>query len=485
MPDRPNLVFINVDQMRADCLGAAGHPVVETPNLDAMVRSGVLFSQAYTAVPSCIAARAAMLTGLSQRSHGRVGYRDGVPWDYEITLPGELAKAGYHTQGIGKMHFHPSRNLCGFHNVVLHDGYLHFNRKHTKVYEQHDDYTPWLKQHIGHDIDYIDHGINCNSWVARPWHLPEYLHPTNWVVTQAIDFLRRRDPRKPFFLWMSFVRPHAPLDPPQVYFDQYIQQDIPSPPIGDWAETEDPQHFGWIPDTTRGILDPRAQHRAMAAYYALITHIDHQIGRFMEVLGEYEQLHNTLFLFASDHGELLGDHNLFRKALPYDGSARVPFLIRFPRSMGISSSMTIDKPVELRDILPTFLDAAGVAIPESIEGQSLIPICRGDNNHWREYVHGEHAYGANSNHYVTNGREKYIWFSQTGQEQFFDIASDPQELHDLASDPRYQGRIAYWRQVLIRELEGREEGYTDGERLIPGRPARACLSHILPEAEGS
>lgn len=191
---RPNLLLITVDQMRGDCLSILDHPVVETPNLDQLARRGMLFRNAYSSTPTCVPARAALFTGMSPRSHGRVGYEEKVPWNYEHTLPGELAKAGYHTQCVGKMHVDPARSLLGFHNVVLHDGYLHHNRfKHTNtVTESHDscdDYLPWLRERAGASTDLIDLGLDCNSsTIALPWHLPEALHPTNWVVTQSIDF---------------------------------------------------------------------------------------------------------------------------------------------------------------------------------------------------------------------------------------------------------------------------------------------------------
>jgi len=474
--EKPNVVFITCDQLRGDCLGIE-HPIVETPYLDGLARSGVVFERAYSAVPSCIAARAAILTGMSQRKHGRVGYQDSVNWDYPVTLPGEFAKAGYHTQGIGKMHFHPSRSLCGFHNVVLHDGYLHVNRTIEKPYENYDDYVPWLRQQTGKAFDLLDHGIGCNSWVARPWHLEEHLHPTNWVVTQSIDFLRRRDPRKPFFLWMSFVRPHAPLDPPQVYFDQYINQDLPMPPVGKWADKDDLERWGLVPDTGKGLIDKRALHRAMAAYYALVTHVDHQIGRFLEALNESRELDNTVILFTSDHGELLGDHNLFRKALPYEGSARVPFILRLP-SNGRDAGKTIDNPVELRDVLPTLLQAAGLPIPDTIDGKSVIPLYNEEVVPWREYIHGEHSYGKDSNHWLVSKSEKYVWYSQTGEEQLFDLALDPRELRNLAVDPVWADHLRYWRSRLVKELEGREEGYSDGKELIVGKTPKACLSHV-------
>ncbi|WP_409348487.1 arylsulfatase [Paenibacillus glucanolyticus] len=486
---RPNVLLITVDQMRYDCLSIAGHPVVETPNLDELARTGVRFSRAYSATPTCVPARAAIFTGQSQRAHGRVGYQDSVPWNYKETLPGELAQAGYHTQCIGKMHVYPARHLMGFHNVMLHDGYLHHNRNNHSIpvqqhYDQVDDYVQWLRERVP-GADMIDLGLDCNSsTVARPWHLVEMQHPTNWVVTQSIDFLRRWDPGKPFFLWMSFVRPHPPFDPPQAYLDLYEDADLPEPPVGDWARTEDPELAGYSPITGRGLVPKRRLRKAMAAYYALITHLDHQIGRFLQSLNEYGELHNTVILFTSDHGELLGDHHLFRKSLPYEGSTHVPFIVNDPGNrLGLKRGAVSDSVVELRDIMPSLLEAAGVPVPETVEGKSIWRLALAENEGqidpaWRQHLHGEHAQGAQSHHWVTDGKEKYIWFSQTGEEQFFDLVHDPKELHNAITDEDCQERIRHWRVVLMQELDGREEGYTDGERLITGKKPITVLSHI-------
>lgn len=197
---KPNILLITVEQMRFDCLHYLNHPVVQTPNLDHLAAKGATFTSAYSATPSCVPARASIITGMSQRNHGRVGCQDKVPWTYEHTLLGELARAGYHTQCIAKMHVYPTRNLCGFHHIELHDGYMHYNRDRASSsalewWDNTDDYLPWLRERTGHEQGIMDNGLDCNaSVVARPWHLDEKYHPTNWTVTRSIDFLRRRDP---------------------------------------------------------------------------------------------------------------------------------------------------------------------------------------------------------------------------------------------------------------------------------------------------
>jgi arylsulfatase A-like enzyme len=141
-----------------------------------------------------------------------------------------------------------------------------------------------------------------------------------------------------------------------------------------------------------------------------------------------------------------------------------------------------DQVVEHRDVMPTLLDCAGLPVPDSVEGRSVLPIARGDEIDWREHIHGEHPVLGQSPHWITDGHEKYIWFSGTGHEQLFDLDDDPQELHDLAADPAWADRVAHWRHVLIEELLGREEGFTDGKRLIPGQPVKHCLSCLDGES---
>lgn len=483
-PDqRPNIILINVDQWRGDCLSIGGHPVVETPYLDQLATEGARFTRAYSATPTCIPARAALHTGLSQRTHGRVGYRDGVPWNYQTTLAGEFTRHGYQTQAVGKMHVYPERSQMGFQNVILHDGFLHFGRQRERNLDLTDDYLPWLRNRLGREADHFDHGINCNSQVARPWDKPEDTHPTNWVASQSIDFLRRRDPRKAFFLYVSFHRPHPPYDPPAWAFEQYVNREMPQPPIGDWVDYLAPFDDSERADPQRGRLNAARLQRARAGYYGHITHIDHQINRFVESLHEYGVRDNSYICFVSDHGEQLGDHHLFRKTTPYQGSAHVPLLLHAPKDSGIERGCVRDEVVELRDIMPTLLDCAGLPIPDSIEGRSFLPIARNEDNGnraWRKYLHGEHTGFGGSIQWCTDGHQKYVWFSKDGHEQLFDLDNDPQEKHDLARESNHQAHLSHWRERLIAELTDREEGFVDDGDLIPGQPVSPVLSHIIP-----
>lgn len=476
MTTRPNILVLMVDQWRGDCLSAAGHPVVRTPYLDRFAAHGTRFTHAYSASPTCIPARASLHTGMSAASHGRVGYQDLVPWNYDVTMAGELTRAGYQTQAVGKMHVYPERTQLGFQNVILHSptGIVRTARQQGKDPGLVDDYLPWLRQQLGRDATYFDHGLDSNSYVARPWDKPEHTHPTNFVATQAADFLRRRDQRKPFFLFASFNAPHPPYDPPDWAFQQYLDAPMPDPPMGDWqdyyAEFEDSAN----PSAGVAQIDETTLRRARAGYFGHISHVDQQVAYLLAELDHHGVAADTYICFISDHGEMLGDHHMFRKGYPYEGAARIPMLLAGP---GLEPGQVSDELVELRDIMPTLLECAGVPVPSQVEGRSLLDAARGGSEPVREYLHGEHIMFGQSLQWLTDSHTKYVWLSGSGREQLFDLDGDPHETHDLALEPAWVETLTCWRTRLIQELIGREEGFTDGHDLVAGRPVSPCLSH--------
>jgi arylsulfatase A-like enzyme len=291
------------------------------------------------------------------------------------------------------------------------------------------------------------------------------------VATRSIEFLRERDVDRPFFLYASFHRPHPPYDPPEWAFQQYIDQPMPDPPVGDWTDLWKQYEDSVSPESPVAQYDPRLLQRARAGYYGHMSHIDQQIERLLEELGAQGIRDNTVICFVSDHGELMGDHHLYRKSLPYEGSAHVPFAISGP---GIPAGVRAEV-VELRDVFPTLLDAAGVKVPETLDGRSVLPLARGEQIPWRAELHGEHTAFGQSIQWLTDGTEKYIWFSGTGAEQLFDLAADPQERHDLGRDPAATHRLARWRARMVDALADRPEGFVDGARLVAGRPVNEVL----------
>jgi arylsulfatase A-like enzyme len=210
-----------------------------------------------------------------------------------------------------------------------------------------------------------------------------------------------------------------------------------------------------------------------------MTHICHQLNRFSETLDDLGLQKDTWFCFVSDHGEMMGDHDLFRKGFPYEGSSRVPFLLKGPWGQKrFKPGTVVSEPVELRDVMPSLLELAGLPVPGQVEGKSVLALMDGRSGEWRSELFGEHLLFGQAIHWGTSAGEKYVWFSGTGREQLFDLDKDPLELRDLAGRKASMGRVKKWRALLAEELRGREEGFSDGRKLIPGRPVSATLSHI-------
>lgn len=457
MSEQPNVVLIISDQFRADCLSIEGHPIVQTPWLDSIAGGGVRCRKAYTACPVCVPARRTLMTGQRPRTHGLFNNRNvGLPGN-PTTLAQAFQNAGYQTHRAGKMHigFNEKEPGVGFETV----GAL---KPEALTKDQ---------GAVRQDMGMMDatQGASKNGWVVRHWPFPEHEHRAKRLTDNAMNFLEHRDRDRPFFLNVSYLEPHPPLLPPLPYFEDCMRRELPEPPVGDWARVFDAPKHGLDPEACRVCLPPELQRRYQAAYYAQINHLDHEIGRIIYYIRRNFSK-NTIVAFCADHGEMLGDHQWTRKQTPYQASARIPWLMQFPADMGIDAETVCDLPIELMDMMPTLLDAAGLPVPDSVEGTSLMPHLRGEKSEWREYLHGEccNMGGQGTGmQYLTDGRWKYIWLPGWNREQLFDLANDPQELYDLVDDPAHSNELAKWRKRMIDELAGRTEGFTDGEGLIP------------------
>ncbi len=464
---KPNIILLTTDQQRGDCIGIDENApdCLQTPNLDALAAQGARFRRGYSECPSCVPARRSLMTGTAPAAQGMVGMLSSN-FNPPHTLAGELQKAGYQTFLSGKLHLPPRGKRFGFEQQALTDTSSALD----------DAYALWLKQqHHRSEVDLGgSHGIESNGWVSIPTHLPTDQTHTYFCVSKAIEFLKiHRDPTAPFFLNLSLVDPHPPFAPPQPYYDRYINRTLPAPVIGDWATSaNDETSKGYKTDAWRIKLDPYSMQTCRAGYYAAINFVDDQIGRFLNFLKRNSLWENTWILFTSDHGEMLGDHNLFRKTFAYEGSARVPFLIHAPRNQALAPTVS-DCPVGLQDVLPTLLDIAGLSAPAACTGKSLLPILRRQTTSVRDVLHGEHAgqYSYDTGvHYLISDRYKYIWYSQLGLEHLFDLQSDPDELKDLARTPDAPALLAPWRDRLITILKDRPEGFVKDNTLTPGAP---------------
>jgi len=459
---QPHVLLLMADQFRADCLGAAGHPCVLTPNLDRIARDGILCDRAYSSTPSCTPARSGLLTGLTPWHHGMLGYGQ-VAVRYENELPQMMREAGYHTLGIGKMHYHPQRNPHGFHQTILDES----GRVEAPDFES--DYRKWFREAApGRDPDAT--AIGWNDHRAAPYALPERLHPTRWTGDRAVEFLEGYEAGQPFFLKVSFARPHSPYDPPRRFFDRYADADIPPAYLGDWAEPNAMRGRESFPDDlARGDLGPEVVRRSRQGYYGSVAFIDDQIGRILDVLRKRGFLDDALILFTSDHGDMTGDHYLWRKTFAYEASARVPMLVRWPEWLvSAERGRRVSELVELRDVLPTCLAAAnGSYDPSRFDGRSLLELVTAETSDWRGTLDLEHStcyWPENQWTGVTDGRFKYVYYAPTGQQQLFDLEADPHEVHDLVLDPESATLVAEWRARMVETLAERGEPYVvDGD----------------------
>lgn len=459
--ERPDILLIMPDQMRGDCLSIVGHPVVQTPQFDALARQGMLFRRAYSTVPSCIPARFALLTGLAPQTSGSVGF--AAPPIRTPTLPGALVAAGYATVLVGRnMHQGPKSGDCGYQRQIL-----------GSTYVADDDYDRYLKavapQSGGIRKVVGKTRLNFNLWPAAPWPLADDQHPTAWIARQSRQVVESTPPGTPLFLTASFYAPHPPLFPPQKYFDAYAAKKLPAPARGAWVDWN-----GLAPDGDkqghRVRLEGEPLRHAQAGYFGLIEHLDHEVGPLIAEFRSRSEKAGRAWLVAvtSDHGEMLGDHGYFRKCEPYEGAANIPFIIAGSPALRLQQGARCDRPVCLEDLLPTLLELAQAPCPP-VDGRTLVPALRGQPSAVREWLHFEHApcYGpAQAFHALTDGRFKYIWRPADGAEQLFDLTNDPREEHDLSGQPL----VTTWRTRLVTRLAERPEGFSDGRRLISGRP---------------
>lgn len=459
-PNAPHIIMIIADQHRGDALGCAGNKAIITPNLDRLASQGNLYTNAYSSTPSSTPARAGLLTGMSPWRHGMLGYGN-VAEHYPCEMPQMLRDLGYMTMGIGKMHWRPQTALHGFHTTILDAS----NRRESQYFIS--DYHRWFyTQSFGTNPDAT--GLGWNDHAARAYALPERLHPTQWTGDVAIETIKNYASDAPLFLKVSFARPHSPYDPPQRVLSKYDGVEIPLP-----------FHASWSNDVGAGV-DPLEDKIAPFGnfgdnyavntrrhYYAAITFIDEQVGRIIEELKARGMYDNALICYVSDHGDMMGDHNHWRKTYAYEGSAAIPYIVKFPQqsSTAVKSGEKIENPVELRDLLPTFLALNNASQPAQMDGMPLTELVTKKEPKWRKYIDLEHSTCYSEHNYwsaLTDGKIKYIWFFNDGSEQLFDLEKDPQEMNNLTADKRYASKLESLRSAMANHLAERGDEWSKG-----------------------
>lgn len=464
--EKPNIIFIITDQQRADAIGCSGNDRIITPNIDSLADDGYYFSNGYSATPSSTPARAGLLTGLSPWHHGMLGY-GRVAEHYRYEMPQMLSDCGYLALGIGKMHWHPQNALHGFKATILDES----GRTESPYFIS--DYRKWF-QTVAPGKNPDETGIGWNDHAAGVYKLAEELHPTVWTADVAVSTIRHYDGGKPLFLKISFARPHSPYDPPKRILDMYSDIEMENPAKGEWSRDigKDITVPESRPDAAFGQFGDEYVKNSKKHYYASVTFVDEQIGRIVKALKEKGIYDNTIICFTSDHGDMMGDHNHWRKTYAYEGSSAIPYIVKFPKDMKVArpAGSTIENPVELRDFLPTFLDLAGSEVPADMDGKSLVRLVQEDNPQWRRWIDLEHATCYSDHNYwcaLTDGKIKYIWFLHTGEEQLFDLVKDSQETTDVSKNKKYKKQLEELRKAMVNHLSERgEEWVKDGQLVV-------------------
>ncbi len=443
-PRRPNILFLYADQHRADVLGAAGNDLVVTPNLDRLAAEGLRCTQAWTESPICQAARSSMLTATYPTDHGILGnfvYDSSPDWD---NVPKALQAAGYTTASIGKTHYSqwpfgrrdqppPTEEWIasfGFDHVLEEfDRYVHPGRWETP-------YTRFLRDHdMLEDYQAAIRSRPFNtpqSWEGLTSPLPQELDLTSFLAGEAEAWLSSRTAVDPWFLQLSFVQPHEPLMGDPIWAEHYAAVDIPrtAPSIPDvdhpgWAE-----HFRQMRAHSNSELMTDAFVLAGARqYYAMVSLIDQKVGELLAGLEARGQLDNTLVIYASDHGEMLGDHGLMAKLNFYRSSVRVPLIIRPPQGM---DPTVHDGPIQAFDIAATVLDAADTQL-DNTPARSLLPLLDGATSH-REWAASMIRMFPPARTWVgvTDGTWRATFDHESGElVELFDLESDPDEATNL------------------------------------------------------
>ncbi len=499
---RPNVCLITLDQFRAECLGAAGHPLVRTPNLDRLAADGVRFTHHFSNCAPCAPGRASLLTGLWQMNH-RVTDNGAPLADHLPTLPVALRALGYRP------------TLFGYTDTTYDPATLEPGAPELLAWEQPmrgfdvgvhlDDLVgPWLAWLAEEGVDVPERYFDIYDPAPVPvppgrgatWAPPIYdaEHTESAFITRhALDWLERTvaADEGPWCAHLSYLRPHPPYVVPAPYNDMFDPADVPEP-----VRRADPAAEAELHPFLAGALgvvpspaDRLDQDQLRATYYGMIAEVDHQLGVFLDGLDALGQRDDTIVVVTSDHGEQLGDHWLIEKLGFFDQSYRIPLLVRWPGMTG-APGRAVDAFTENVDVLPTIVDVCGGEPPAFCDGASLRPFLDSDREgldapeRWRDAVHTEYdfrmpttraiegAYGLRQDQcavsVLRDRRGKYVQFAGDMPPLFFDLEDDPGELVDRSTDPTRTADLLDYAQRLLRLRMEHTDPRLANHRATPG-----------------
>ncbi|NRA22815.1 MAG: alkaline phosphatase family protein [Oceanospirillaceae bacterium] len=482
-----NILFITADQWRGDCLGVAGHPQLKTPHLDALAADGCYFKQHFAQAVPCGPSRTCLYTGMYLNNHRSL--LNGTPLDARHTnVALEARKAGYapalfgYTDvGLDPRQFHPgdtnTRNyegvLPGMDPVVHVDGlglpWLAFLKE--KGYETPNRASKMMAPAGGHDKN------SAKGKTFAPAAFKAEHSRSAFLVDEAIRYLSVRE-QQSWFVHLSFLSPHPPYIAPEPYNSQYKAEDMPLPTRRSTLAEEASQH-PWLKhylynqkgdNYTAGAnsadnptLSDLELRQTKATYLGMMSEIDDQLGRLFQDLKQRGVYEDTLIIFTSDHGDLMGDHWMFSKSSYYEQAFHVPLIVRHPKAR--QRGAVVEAFTESVDIMPTILESLQLSIPRQCDGRSLLPFLHGDTPaNWRQEYHAEFDLRCPNRlgdapplglkikqcgvNIIRGERYKYVHFNGLPA-LFFDLQEDPNEQQDLSGDPKYQSLILEFTHKLL------------------------------------
>jgi arylsulfatase A-like enzyme len=492
MTKRPNIVLITSDQQRADAFGFE-NPRLKTPHLDRLARDGTRFSACVTSNLVCQPSRASILTGLLPLTHGV--WDNGVDLDPEVGergFAGTLAQANYQTAFIGKAHFAtkatfqptgtPECKQSGaMYGPDWSGPYMGFQHVELVVLGHFHKIRPLERPPVGHyERWFLSRGRDEEAYrlwaqslgpdvgAAQTWYsaLPAAWHSSTWIADLTCHYLEQRDRTRPFCLWVSFPDPHHPFDCPEpwsrlyhadeVELPQHRVRDLERRPWWHKASLEgtpqlaNPEMIKFRAEGSRIPDQTDRQLRAMTAnYYGMISQIDHNVGRILDQIDALGLTDDTLVVFTTDHGELLGNHGLYLKGpTPYEDLLRVGLIAKGP---GVTPGQVVAEPVSTLDLAATFYDCAGVAVPQTGQGRSLHGFLSGrsdtrDVAYSEWYVHPSRSGVGLKLRIVRTKTHKCTFELASGAGELYDLVNDPGEMDNRYDDPAYAS--------VRKELEG-------------------------------
>lgn len=444
----PNIVFIMVDEMRWNVMSCEGHPFVKTPHLDRIAREGTRFATAYTVAPICGPSRYSFFTSRYAHVHGALdNTEDAAPLPGQILLPALLKKEGYETAISGKLHFSPRGPAYGFDN---------FWSDRNEGPGQFPRWPEYVRTKYGKDVNAL----------RQPGSSPFPDDPLGkdlatlemdredtqvfWTTARALEYLdHKRDPARPFFLFVNYLEPHSPSLLTEYYRRMFDPARMRIPPLPDKTSSGSKR----TADNRHEVADPDIVRAMTAAYFAKVQMVDENVGRVLARLEKLGLDRNTIIIFSADHGNMLGDHGKWFKGVMHEGSSRIPLLMKVPPAHPAAAMFNrgkvVNEIVENIDVMPTLMNLIGRPLPPApgFQGSDLAPLVAGKTAAWKN-----RAFSERGSRMVRTPEFKLIQTRGRGSEppyELYDLRADPGENRNLAGDPRF----AKVQADLMRELE--------------------------------